>query len=158
MSRPMMASDSTSLQVLGTLRQIIRAIDLHSRHLSKSFGLTGPQLVIVRELHREGALTIGELARRVSLSQATVTTIIDRLEGRSIVTRTRDVTDKRRVYVSATERAAELLEAHPNPLQDSFSRRFEALAPWEQTLILSSIQRVADMMNAGDLPPDEFEV
>ena len=28
---------------------------------------------------------------------------------------------------------------------------YEALDPWEQSMILASLQRVADMMDAGDL-------
>ncbi|WP_218188142.1 hypothetical protein [Desulfosarcina cetonica] len=35
--------------VLIALRRLIRAIDLHSRYLSKHFGLTGPQLIILRD-------------------------------------------------------------------------------------------------------------
>ncbi|MDX1268522.1 MAG: MarR family transcriptional regulator, partial [Oceanisphaera sp.] len=34
-------------EVLVALRQIIRAIDLHSRQLSKASGLTGPQLLLL---------------------------------------------------------------------------------------------------------------
>lgn len=145
----------TGADVLATLRRIIRYMDIHSRQLSKVLGLTGPQLVIIREIGQYGAMTIGDLARRVSLSQATVTTILDRLEAKQLARRDRDVRDKRRVYVDISPRAREILASYPNALQDVFVKRFNSLADWEQTLILSSVQRVADMMRSGASPTDD---
>ena len=64
-------------QVLVALRRVIRATDLHSKRLSKHAGLTGPQLLIMRAIRELGEVTIGTIAENVSLSQATVTTILD---------------------------------------------------------------------------------
>merc|ERR1711879_257540 len=135
-------------EVLVALRRIIRATDLHSKHLSKTSGLTAPQLLILQTLREHGELTAGELARHGSLSQATVTTIIDRLEKRHHVTRERSTIDKRKVYVSLTDEAAKILLDAPKPLQDSFIRQFQDLHDWEQSMILSSLERVAHMMDA----------
>ncbi|GHX05455.1 transcriptional regulator, MarR family [Vibrio cholerae] len=50
-------------EVLVALRQIIRAIDLHSKKLNKDAGLTGPQLILMRSIHDLGEqVTIRELA------------------------------------------------------------------------------------------------
>jgi DNA-binding MarR family transcriptional regulator len=151
-----MHSTDISARVLSTLRQIIRAMDIHSRYLSKKYGLTGPQLVVASEIGQYGPMTIGELARRVSLSQATVTTILDRLEAKELATRIRGQEDKRRVYVDITEKARKILETHPNFLQEEFVQRFNALEEWEQTLILSSIQRIAAMMDTSSIPADSY--
>ena len=62
------------------LRQIIRAIDLHSKRLSKESGLTGPQLILMRSIRELGEVTIRELSNHTNMSQATATTILDRLE------------------------------------------------------------------------------
>jgi DNA-binding MarR family transcriptional regulator len=153
-----MNKQDTSAYVLSTLRQIIRAIDIHSRKLSKEYGLTGPQLIVISEIGQYGPMTIGELARRISLSQATVTTILDRLELKELAERTRDKQDKRRVYVDITDKARTILETHPNFLQEAFVRRFNALEEWEQTLILSSIQRISAMMNTAELPSEAYEL
>ncbi|MFP4151537.1 MAG: MarR family winged helix-turn-helix transcriptional regulator [Alkalispirochaeta sp.] len=153
-----MNKQDTSAYVLSTLRQIIRAIDIHSRQLSKEYGLTGPQLIVISEIGQYGPMTIGELARRISLSQATVTTILDRLELKELAERTRDKQDKRRVYVDITDKARTILETHPNFLQEAFVRRFNALEEWEQTLILSSIQRISAMMNTTELPSEVYDL
>lgn len=43
------------------------------------------------------------------------------------------------------------MERAPTPLQEEFMDRFSRLQDWEQSQILSSLQRVAAMMNAGDI-------
>lgn len=138
-------------QVLVALRRVIRATDLHSKRLSKHAGLTGPQLLIMRTIRDLGEVTIGTIAENVSLSQATVTTILDRLELRQLVYRVRSTKDKRKVHAHLTEEGAELLARAPNPLQEDFVAKFQSLAEWEQTMILASLQRVANMMNADDI-------
>ena len=134
--------------VLIALRRIMRATDLYSRRLSKESGLTAPQLLILQAVAASGELTMGEIASEVSLSQATVTTILDRLEKRGLLTRTRGEQDKRRVYARLTDEGNTVVHSAPTPLQEEFTKRFGELQDWEQSLILSSLQRVASMMNA----------
>lgn len=138
-------------QVLVALRRVIRATDLHSKRLSKHAGLTGPQLLIMRTIRDLGEVTIGTIAEQVSLSQATVTTILDRLEHRDLVYRVRSTRDKRKVHAHLTEKGEDILARAPNPLQEDFIEKYQSLEEWEQTMILSSLQRVANMMNADDI-------
>ena len=135
-------------EVLVSLRRIIRATDMHSKKLSKISGLTSPQLLILQTLRLHSELTVGELARKISLSQATVTTIIDRLEKRNFVKRERGSVDKRKVFVYLTPEADAALLNAPKPLQESFVQQFQDLHDWEQTMILAALERVAYMMDA----------
>ncbi|MBN1341229.1 MAG: winged helix-turn-helix transcriptional regulator [Phycisphaerae bacterium] len=143
--------ESISDQVLMSLRRIIRAIDLHSRSLVSQYGLTGPQLTILKELGGHCSRSVGDLARAVHLSQATVTGIVDRLERRGLVERSRSDSDRRRVVVTLTVTAQAILDQTPSLLQDNFVRAFGKLENWEQTQILSSLQRVVAMMEAKHL-------
>lgn len=138
-------------QVLVALRRITRAIDLHSRQLVQSHGLTGPQALLLKNLLDSGEISVGVLAQRMSLSQTTVTDVINRLEKRGLVCRVRSKIDRRRVHVVATEATACLLKNSPPLLQEQFIQRFDKLSDWEQTLVLSTLQRVAEMMDAQNL-------
>lgn len=138
-------------QVLVALRRVIRATDLHSKRLSKHAGLTGPQLLIMRSIRDLGEVTIGTIAEKVSLSQATVTTILDRLEHRKLVYRVRSTQDKRKVHAHLTEDGEDILARAPQPLQEDFIKKFQSLHEWEQTMIIASLQRVANMMDADDI-------
>jgi DNA-binding MarR family transcriptional regulator len=141
----------TTNQVMAALRRIIRAIDLHSRALVQRFGLTGPQLVVLKELLENSPQSVSALAVAVNLSQATVTGILDRLERKSMVTRARDSHDKRKVMISPTAAAEEALAGAPPLLQEHFTAAFNRLPDWQQTQILSSLQRIVVLMEAGDV-------
>ncbi len=138
-------------QLLISLRKVIRAIDLHSRKLNKEAGLTGPQLVVMQKIDQLDGPIARQVASEVNLSPATVTSIIDRLEARGLVNRIRDEVDKRRVRLSLSDEGLRLLAAAPQPLQEHFIQRYQALEEWEQSLLLSSVERIAAMMDAEEL-------
>ena len=135
-------------EVLVALRRVIRATDLHSKHLAKTTGLTAPQILLLQTIRDQGEATIGALANQISLSQATVTSILDRLEKKELVYRERSTEDKRKVHAFLTEAGTATLKEAPMPLQDNFARQFGDLQGWEQTMIISSLQRIAQMMDA----------
>lgn len=143
---------STEDSIITSLRRIIRAVDLHSKYLAQRYGLTGPQFVLLKELARNQPLSTGELAQKVSLGQATVSQVLDRLGKRSLVKRTRSDVDKRRVMNEITEEGLEAIKTSPSLMQERFTNELKKLADWERTLILSTLQRVASMMNAEELP------
>jgi DNA-binding MarR family transcriptional regulator len=154
-------------EVLRALRQIIQSVDLHSRHLLREHGITGPQLVILQEVASFGPMTVSQLAKATSLSQGTVTNILMRLERGGLVTRTRSETDKRRVYIETTETCRNVLASAPSPLHETFAERFGELAEWEQEMILSALKRLAAIMasennviqhgSAFPTPPNPFQ-
>lgn len=135
-------------EVLVALRRLIRATDLRSKQLSKTVGLTAPQLLLLQTTKRHGEITIGDIARNMSLSQATVTTIVDRLEARDLLVRQKSTRDKRRVYVSLTQQGEAVLENAPPALHTQLIEKFKNLEPWEQSMILAALQRLANMMDA----------
>ncbi|CAJ1773287.1 hypothetical protein KOPIIPEJ_00224 [Aeromonas dhakensis] len=138
-------------EVLVALRQIIRAIDMHSKRLIKEAGLTSPQLLLLKGIDELGQISMRQLADHTNMSQATATTIMDRLESRRLVQRIRSETDKRKVHATLTDAGRALLAQAPTPLQERFIQRFQALETWEQTLLLSSLQRISTMMNADEI-------
>lgn len=138
-------------ELLISIRRVIRAIDLHSKQLNKSSGLTGPQLLIMQELGRIKGVMASQVAKNINLSAATVTNILDRLESRNLIERVRSSEDKRRVSLFLTEDGKNKLINAPLPLQDHFIRRFCDINEWEQSQLLSSMQRIATMMDAENL-------
>lgn len=138
-------------EVLVALRRIIRATDLHSKSLAKNTGLTAPQMLLLQTLNRGNGETVGGLAKHMNLSQATVTTILDRLEKKALIFRERSCTDRRKVLVNLKDEALEILKDAPIPLQEQFTRQFGALQDWEQMMIISSLGRIAEMMDAQDI-------
>ncbi|MDH5673476.1 MAG: MarR family transcriptional regulator [Myxococcales bacterium] len=144
---------STELEddVLRALRRIMRAIDLHSRQLATAYGLTGPQLVSLRVIADRGPISPSLLAREVSLSQATITGIVDRLAARQLVQRERSSRDRRVVTVTVTEAGRALIETAPSPLQERFVARLHALSDEEQAIIRLTLGKIVRMMGGEDI-------
>lgn len=137
--------------ILRSLRKVSRAIDLYSRQLVSRHQLTGPQLVCLRHLLERGPTTPSALARGVSLSHATVTGILTRLEARRLVERTRSDEDRRRVIVTLTEEGEALAKTAPSPLQDRFATRLAELPAANQAIIDTVLLQIVEMMGAEEL-------
>lgn len=129
------------------IRKIIRNSDLHSHKLRRESGLTSPRLMMLSAISSYPGATIGDLADRICLSQATATTILDRLEKDQLVQRYRSVSDKRRVHARLTEQGISALSDAPRPIASGFIEQFQRLKPHEQSAILSALLQTADMMD-----------
>ena len=137
--------------LLIAIRQITRAIDLSSKRLVKLAGLTAPQFLVLQTLSLEEPRKPSDIAKKVFLSQATVSSIIDRLTKAEFVRREKSRSDGRVIHIYLTDKGQKRLKAAPPLLQESFTKQFEELERWEQSQLLSSLQRLANMMNAEEI-------
>lgn len=74
----------------------------------EDLGLTPAQIHVLLRLGQDGAATMGELARRVAITEKTITGIVDRLERDVLVARARDPSDRRVVHVALAAAGATL--------------------------------------------------
>lgn len=143
-------------EVVVMLRRIIRATDLRAKQLARESGLTPPQFLIMSAIKRLGNVAISQIAKDVNLTQATVTSIIDRLEKKNLIKRIRSEKDKRIVHATLSEEGLRTIEQAPALLQRQFIERFNRLEDWEQNFILSALQRVSSLMEAEDIDASPF--
>lgn len=78
-----------------------RVARLH-KPLLEPLGLTFPQYLVMLELLDRTPQTIGELGKVLVMDTGTITPLLKRLEAAGMVTRTRDLSDERRVFVDLT--------------------------------------------------------
>lgn len=137
--------------ILRSLRRIIRAVDIHSKRLATLYELTTPQLVCLRELEKIPWMSAGRLAREVSLSPATLTGILNRLDARGLIERHRSPEDRRKVRIAITLAGRELVGKAPLSLHERFSRRLTRLPEEEQAEIERALNLVVQLMEAEDI-------
>lgn len=133
---------------LVALRRILRASEIYGRELARAAGLTAVQLRVLQVVAETDRCTATLIARRLRVSQATVTSLIDRLVEHGMVERHRSDQDRRHILISLTGCAHKTLERAPETLQTRYMRRFEALKPWEQAQLIAVLGRVVDMLDA----------
>ena len=72
------------------------------------------------------------LAQQMGVTQATVTSVVDKLVARGFVRRAPSETDRRQTNVILTITGRSALEEAPDALQQRYVREFVQLADWEQ--------------------------
>lgn len=140
-------------ECLIALRRILRAISLYDRELAHSTGVTPAQLRVLQILNynQDGSATPKALANQMGIAQATVTTILDKLEGLNLIARQRSETDRRQTNVVITEQGRQRVREAPDALQQRFVRAFDRMQDWEQAQLVASLERVATMLDASDI-------
>lgn len=145
--------DLTGLEeeILTSIRRIVRAIELYSHSLVSQVGLTSPQLSVLKSVARLSPATPTAIARQLSLSQPTVSGILERLQGKNLVQRVVTNGDKRMHSYALTDQAQLQMASSPPLLQESFLQRLGQLQDWERSMLLSALQRVANLMDVETL-------
>jgi DNA-binding MarR family transcriptional regulator len=93
-----------------------------SRRITKGvagrYGLTGPQLAVVKMLEPVGKLSLSELSSQIRARNSTVTGIIDRMEREELVVRRRSKQDRRVINIELTDKGQKLAAEIPvEPVQ-----------------------------------------
>lgn len=133
-------------QVLSSLRRIARLVEKHSKKLSASHSVTGPQLACLVTIDDNQPVTATQIAKNVHLSPSTVVGVLDRLEEKGFVRRERDRNDRRRIQLYITDEGSKLAQSAPSPLQDKLTGAFSTLSESEQSTLALSLQRIVDLM------------
>jgi DNA-binding MarR family transcriptional regulator len=136
--------------IVNGLRRIVRAIELYSQEIYKSFGLTGPQLWVLKTLSRRGPLATTDLARALVVQPSTLSVLVDRLARRGLVRRQRPREDRRFVELALTPEGTTLAARAPEPAQGRLLHGLRDLPPRELQTLRASVERLVEMMETSD--------
>ncbi len=140
--------DRVILGITQCLRRIIKSLQNYSQEVSSHFGITGPQLWVLKTVHQSGTLSLGELSKRMYLHPSTLTAAVDRLEKKGYVVRTRIEKDRRVIHVQLTPKGSRLARRAPNPIQGKMIYGLKKLKKDELFLIYESIEKLVEIMEA----------
>jgi DNA-binding MarR family transcriptional regulator len=112
--------------------------------LLKPHGLSPTQYNVLRILRGagDGGAACKDIAARMIAPDPDITRLVDRLEKRGLVTRSRSVTDRRRVPVRITESGRTLLAELDAPILAASGAAMAPLAPAELTTLISLLERL----------------
>lgn len=127
----------------------MRAFDVQSRALMAAHQITGPQLLCLIEILDQRDTTAKELAGEVHLSPSTLVGILDRLEGKELIERSRDTEDRRRVRIRATKAGERVAREAPAPFEAGVHRALGRLPRAEQAAITRNLERLAEVLEAS---------
>jgi len=140
------------------LREIMHGADMRSRRLLREMGLSSTQAGVLRALSDGEPQSAGDLARSLSLTGATLTGVLDRMEARRWIERIRSAEDKRRMEVRILPAGMTKLNESAEKFQDPLTKGFGELSDPEQQHILEALSRVTALFDkpAPDAGPFPF--
>ena len=138
-------------ETMQSLRRIIKSLQDYSQTVYSHFGITGPQLWVLKTLYQNGSLSLGELSKGMYLNPSTITGVIDRLEKNGFVLRGRNEIDRRVVKVQLTPKGTELVKRAPNPIQGKMVYGLRKLKKDELFSIYRSVDKLVEIMEAHDV-------
>ncbi|KFA93877.1 MarR family winged helix-turn-helix transcriptional regulator [Archangium violaceum] len=118
--------------------------------LTETLELTPPQLHGVLWLGLDGPLSMGELARRVGVTEKTITGIVDRLEREGYAQRERDPADRRVVHVRLTPRGKKTADGIHDQAHESLGNFLSLLDAGDRTALLRIFEKLVGRMS---VPP-----
>ena len=145
------AKRTDTAEIVQGLRRIVKALQAYSQDVRGAYGLTGPQLWALKTLQGKGRLTTGRLAAALAVHQSSASILIDRLEKRGLVRRSRRGTDHRFVHLELTKRGAALAVDAPEAAQGRLLHALEAMRPGEVRNIRRAVDRLVQAMEATDV-------
>ena len=137
------APSDTKAAILAVLDAITLAEPIEAK-LWQVSGITLTQLSVLRQL-RGGPQTVGRLGAEVGLAPASVTRLVDRLEKRGLVARSRDPEDRRRVDVRLTSQGERVLGESKVFKGSDMHLAVEAMSPEERRLMTGGLQRLVEL-------------
>jgi DNA-binding MarR family transcriptional regulator len=124
-----------------------RLLDIVSPNLHSEFaefgGITVHQMEVVRRLLLGDGMTMRDVAAAQGIGLSGATQLVDRLERRELVTRVRDLQDRRVQHVVPTERARDLAAQFKLGIHRASEQLFTALDDDELHTYVVLTERVA---------------
>ena len=140
--------DKAILGITQCLRRVIKSLQNYSQNVYRHFGITGPQLWVLKAIYQDGSLPLGELSKRMYLHPSTLTAAVDRLEKKGYVLRNRIGKDRRVINVQLTPKGNRLAKRAPKPIQGKMIVGLRKLKKDELFLIYRSVEKLVEIMEA----------
>src|SRR4030042_1983973 len=109
--------DKVILGIMHCLRRIMKSLQNYSQNVYSHFGITGPQLWVLKTIYQDGSMPLGELSKKMYLHPSTLTAAVDRLEKKGYVLRNRIEKDRRVINVQLTSKGNRLVKRAPKTIQ-----------------------------------------
>jgi DNA-binding MarR family transcriptional regulator len=143
--------DVAIMEVMQSLRKTIKSIKDYSYEVSRKFGITGPELWVLKSISTNGSISPGHLSKKMYLHPSTITGVVDRLEKKGYVLRDRGQEDRRVVKVHLTPNGKKLVRKAPNPIQGKMIFGLRKLKREELNSIYDAVKKLGEIVEAQNV-------
>ena len=136
-------------QVIYLIRRLIQAEEFYTKELEKKYRVSVPQLGCLLALYENGPMPPSQVAKHIMVKSSTVTGIIDRLEQKGLVERSRISSDRRVITIGLTESGRMLAQNSPLPIQERIVDGYKNLPSNEREDIIRALKKLSSMLDSN---------
>ncbi len=151
-------NESLIKDIVGSIRKLVRAVYLDSQKMSRQFGLTGQQSVVLRLLLNKGSMSSADLSRLMYVTPSNMTGIIDRLEKKDLIERMRKEGDRRVTLILLTDAGKGLSKNIPDPIEKKFINELADLEPDHVQLLAMAMNQILNLIDAEDIEAEPLDI
>jgi len=126
----------------------LQALNRHLRSSAFDAGraLTKVQWLLLRQLHRQGSASIGQLAAHLDVRASTMSQMLDRLERSGYITREPDPADARAKLVRLTETGRRTVGKTEEVWRNALTEPFERLDAEERETLARLMRKLSEQL------------
>jgi len=140
-------------QTIFLIRKLMQSGAYYTKELNKKYNVSAPKIACLLALLEGGPIALSQIARKIMVNSSTLTGIIDRLENKGLVARTRTSQDRRVITIELTPAGRDLAENAPPPIQMKIVEGLKQLEEEEREQIIQALSKLAEMIDAQELGP-----
>jgi DNA-binding MarR family transcriptional regulator len=149
-TRGQLRHQQLTLDVLKQFRLIYGSVRHHFRQIEATCKVSGSQLWMLHELQEAPGIGVSDLAHRLSIHQTTCSQLIEKLAARGYVVKARSEEDQRRVGLSITKSAAQVLKEAPGPAEGLIPEALRSLSQSTLESLMANLGELIDGLHLQD--------
>ena len=134
--------DTSGIHTWLVLMKAYRALERHARRSIEALEMCLSDFAILEALLHKGPQSVKELGRRIDLTSGSMTTAIDRLETRGLVTRADHATDRRAWVIHLTPEGKTLIAKVFAGHEDAMARAMRGVSKAERATLTDLLKRL----------------
>src|SRR5687768_13908276 len=138
-----------TLQFMQRMWDFVHALDVRSKRMMSTIGVTGPQRLVIRLVGQKPGQTASDIASMLGKHPSTLTGVLARLEQRNMIVREVDPTDRRRARFKLTA-AGKKIDKERRGTVEAATRR--ALGRVETDAVETTLDLVAKLVEELERP------
>jgi DNA-binding MarR family transcriptional regulator len=136
------------LQFMELLWAIVHGLERASKRMAHQVGVTGPQRLVLRVVGLYPGLSAGDLAKVLHLHPSTLTGVLQRLTGQTLLRCSADPRDRRRVLLSLTRRGARANAVRRGTVEAAVAAALRGVSPGDRAATRRVLARLSTHLGA----------
>ena len=139
-----------TLQFMQRMWDFVHALDVRSKRMSQTIGVTGPQRLVIRLVGQKPNQTASDIATMLGVHPSTLTGVLARLEQRELIKRTVDAKDRRRARFTLTVEGKRIDKQRTGTVEAATRRALGRVTPEAIETTLDVVAKLVEELERDD--------